>query len=95
MRSLLLPAGQVGFGVPSGAEAATLAVRRYASALGGDEERVLVKIDFQNAFDTVSQAAVLAAVRRGVPAAFPHFAAAYAEPSTLFFDAVGNGGAPG
>lgn len=79
----LLEKRQVGVRTPSGAEAAQLAARRFAAAMSPD--MVLVKLDFRNAFNTVSRQAFVDEVARLAPEIFPHVWAAYSRPSSLYF----------
>ena len=58
---------QVGVGVPSGSEAAVHAARHWLQSHSGHENRVLVKLDFRNAFNAVSRASVLREARARVP----------------------------
>jgi hypothetical protein len=78
-----LPPRQLGVGVAGGAEAAVHAVRRFMST--AEEESVLIKIDFANAFNCLFRDRMLAAVDEMVPelAAFCHLA--YEESSRLKF----------
>ncbi len=50
---------QVGVATPAGAEGAVHTVRSWAHRSAGDRQKVLVKVDFENAFNTVSRAALL------------------------------------
>ncbi|CAE7231929.1 unnamed protein product [Symbiodinium natans] len=58
---------QVGVGVPSGSEAAVHAARHWLQSHSGHENRVLVKLDFRNAFNAVSRTSVLREARARVP----------------------------
>ena len=82
----LFPA-QVGVGVPSGAEAAVHSVRawlrRHAAATG----KVAFKLDFRNAFNSVSRQAVLDSATTSFPGLARWSAWCYAAPSMLRFGA--------
>jgi len=56
---------QLGFGVKQGAEAAAHAARCYVSNLGAD--RALLKIDFCNAFNSVSRCEVFRSMEKYAP----------------------------
>jgi hypothetical protein len=80
--SLLAPR-QVGIGISSGAEAAVHAARRFlASAPSGSG---LLKLDFANAFNAVSRAAVIDAVIHLLPQLERLVRCAYGAESTLLF----------
>ena len=80
---------QLGVAVPSGVEVAVHAVRSYCARQAKATDRVLVKLDFENAFNTISRDAVLTAVTEH----FPHLARwvhwCYRQPSHLLFGAFG------
>ena len=57
-RSLLWPL-QVGVAAPGGAEVAVHAARQWAQRNAGNRSKVLVKVDFENAFNTVDREALL------------------------------------
>ena len=58
---------QVGVGVPSGSEAVVHTARHWLQHHSGSENRVLVKLDFRNAFNAVSRTAVLKEVHTCMP----------------------------
>ena len=68
MGSLLSPL-QLGFGVPRGIEAAVHAARDYLSSM--DRGNVLLKLDFQNAFNSLRRDKMLNAVLQKAPSVFP------------------------
>jgi hypothetical protein len=87
---LLLRSGQVGVGIPSGAEALAAAAQRLAAVFDEDAD-VLLKIDLKNAFNTVRRAAMLRGLER-LAAEKPEVAellryvyTAYGADSTLFY----------
>ena len=57
MRSRLEPL-QVGVGTPRGAEAAVHAARQWTERHAADPHRILVKVDLENAFNSVDRMAV-------------------------------------
>jgi hypothetical protein len=79
----LLSCGQVGVGIPAGAEA----MLRAAQILSDERlpGEVLVKLDFSNAFNTISREALLEEVRTHVPFLLPYARAAYGFHSRLQF----------
>jgi hypothetical protein len=75
---------QLGYGTPRGAEAAAHAARIYLAQPQTDDH-VLLKIDFKNAFNSVSREAMLRATAENNPSIYPFTAAAYGRPSQLFY----------
>ncbi|XP_055330571.1 uncharacterized protein LOC129582962 isoform X1 [Paramacrobiotus metropolitanus] len=73
---------QLGYGTKGGAEAAVHAARSYLEA-EHIEARVMVKLDFKNAFNMISRTAVLDAVRSDIPQYYPYFHQSYAPFSHL------------
>ena len=69
-RDCLFPL-QVGVGVKCGAEAAVHTARQGAERNDAEGDKVLVKVDFSNAFNTVQRAAVLREVRHHLPQLAP------------------------
>ena len=82
MAALLAPR-QLGYGVKNGAEAAVHAARLYFSNL--NPNTAILKLDFQNAFNSIRRDKMLEAVQKFAPdlTAFVH--SAYSSPSTLFW----------
>ena len=80
---ILLP-HQVGVGVPGGAEAVIHAVRAYLSD-EHNETKLLVKLDFENAFNTVSRRLILAKVSQHLPDLYPMIFQSYGAPSHLIY----------
>ena len=66
-RRTFFPA-QVGVAVPAGSEAAVHCARAWHERHAGAVNKVLVKLDFQNAFNTVSRQEVLSATCAQFPA---------------------------
>ena len=60
---------QLGVGVKAGTEAAVHASRQWLHRNAGHVDKVLVKLDLRNAFNSVDRAAVLSAVRSHLPEA--------------------------
>ena len=73
---------QVGCGVPLGCEAAAHAARIYLKNIPSDH--ILMKFDFQNAFNSLRRDKMLNAVKNVVPEIFEFVSSAYARPSFLF-----------
>jgi len=59
---------QVGVAVSGGAEAAVHTVRAWLDRHSNSQNKVLLKLDFENAFNTISRDQVLSAVRSHFPA---------------------------
>ena len=74
---------QLGVGVAGGCEAAIHASRRYLQAL--DKGKVLVKLDFTNAFNCLHRGDLLRAAHSNLPDLYPYIHASYASPSLLFY----------
>ena len=70
-----LASKQLGFGVRGGAAAAVHAARRFLSKMTVDH--AVVKLDFQNAFDSIYQDKMLEATRDLAPDIFPFVHTAY------------------
>ena len=75
---------QLGVGTKAGAEAATHACRRFMGASNTDD-RILIKIDFKNAFNTVRRDVIMKEVKEKVPFIYPFIWQAYNTPSSLYF----------
>ena len=73
--------GQLGVGIRAGAEAAVQAVR---VALAEHPEFVVLKVDLENAFNTVDRDAILAEIRHLFPELERWFLFCYATPAHLF-----------
>ena len=82
MSSNLAPL-QLGFGTSCGAEAATHAGRLYLH--NAPPDRSPIKLDFQNAFNSLRRDKMLEAVREAVPELYPFVHSAYEKPSSLFY----------
>jgi len=82
MAALFRPA-QLGYGTRGGAEAAVHAARACVSAAG--ETRVMLKLDFRNAFNTLRRDKVLQSVKTHLPDYFPFIFQMYRHSSHLFF----------
>ena len=76
---------QVGVAVPAGSEAAVHCVRAWHHRNAGSVDKVLVKLDFANAFNTVSRQEVLSATCTYFPALARWVNWCYGGPSTLQF----------
>jgi len=74
---------QLGVGVKGGAEAAVHATRRYLQQMS--EGNILAKLDFKNAFNSLSRNAMLEAVADYAPDIYHFCYSAYSSPSILSF----------
>eukprot|EP00666_Eupelagonemidae_sp_cell4sb_P017976 gene17976-biopygen815 len=81
-RALLWPL-QTGVAVPKGAECSIHTLRQWCARHRGSPDRVLLKLDFSNAFNQVNRAAVLRAVRDRLPQLLPWVHWCYSAPSNL------------
>jgi len=74
---------QLGFGVRQGAEAAAHAARSFLANLSNGE--ALLKIDFTNAFNTLSRDVMLEVIREELPQLYPFIDSCYSGQSFLRF----------
>jgi hypothetical protein len=81
--SLILSPRQLGFGVSGGAEAAAHATRLYLNDMTPD--KVLIKVDFSNAFNTIRRDTILEAVANHFPELLTFACSAYQHSSNLLF----------
>ena len=77
---------QLGFGTVGGCEAAVHATRHFTSLLSGDN--AVVKIDMQNAFNSIRRDHFLAVVRDNAPSLYPLLWQAYSAPTPLYHGTV-------
>ena len=78
---LFVKVGQVGVGVKGGSEAAVLAVREALQK--GNGRKVVLKVDLENAFNSINREKVLEAVRDAFPELEAWYRFCYADPSML------------
>ena len=76
----LLAPQQLGSGIKGGAEAAVHATQMYAGDL--DDNHWIVKLDFNNAFNSLRRGKMLLAMRELAPALYPFVHSS--SPSSLF-----------
>ena len=76
---------QVGVAVPLGAEAAVHSSRHWVHAYRNNPDKVFLKLDFVNAFNTVHRATVLREVRLRLPAMAPWAEWCYSHHTKLLF----------
>ena len=81
--SLFMQAKQLGVGLKGGAEMAVQALRTWLDRQAASPKLVL-KLDFSNAYNTVSRAAVWRQLRVHFPELCPWFQFCYAQPANLF-----------
>ena len=74
---------QLGYGTPLGAEAVVHAARRFLHNLQPDH--LILKLDFENAFNSIRRDKMLTAVRERAPEIYPLVHSAYSAHSALFF----------
>ena len=73
---------QLGYGVPSGCEAAAHAARQYLESMPSNH--VLLKVDFRNAFNSVRRDKILEAVKSSIPTALFRYSEGFVCPSYCF-----------
>ena len=76
----------LGFRVPKRAEAAVHAVRRYLLDLNQGD--AVIKLDFENALNTLSRNVILRCIHDELPILYPFFHMCYASSSNLLFGDV-------
>src|SRR6218665_1554416 len=72
---------QLGVGTPGGCEAAAHAARRFLADLPSGS--VLVKLDFNNAFNFLNRVELVTAVYEQIPELYPYCHIAYSKPTVL------------
>jgi hypothetical protein len=77
-----LEMGQVGVGVKGGVEAALLAVKEARK----DGSKVVLKVDVENAFNSISREVILEKVKETCPELEGWFRFCYGQPAKLFCD---------
>ena len=75
---------QVGVSTPRGSEAATAVVAQYARKYLG-MDKVILKVDYHNAFNTVDRATFISAVERHIPEISTWVRWCYAGHTSLFY----------
>ena len=83
-KDVLLPGKQVGVGVEGGIEAATATVWDYTHRHSG-HDKVVLKIDYSNAFNTVCRSAMLNQTRKHLPQLSRFVEWCYVDPSSLVY----------
>src|SRR5437867_3506901 len=74
---------QLGVGVAGGCEAAIHSARRYLQTM--EVGKVLVKLDFTNAFNSLHRSDLLAAAAKKLPELYSYIYTSYSAPSCLFY----------
>jgi hypothetical protein len=67
------------------AEASVHAVRRLAEEFGADPGKIMLKVDFSNAFNLVDRTEMLAQVYEKLPSLYRWVKFCYSHPAHLFF----------
>jgi hypothetical protein len=81
----LLAPRQIGVAIPAGAEAVIHAVRHMVESDGGDPGKIMLKVDFANAFNTIDRTVFLEETFEHFPQIFRWVAFCYMQPAKLFF----------
>jgi len=76
---------QVGVATQGGAEASVHAVRKLAKEFGEDPGKIMLKVDFSNAFNMVDRTQMLAQVFENLPGLYRWVEYCYSDPAHLFF----------
>ena len=79
---------QVGVSTQGGAEAAVHAARRLAKEFGNDPGKIMLKVDFSNAFNMVDRTEMIAQVYEKFPSLYRWVEYCYSHPAHLFFGSV-------
>jgi Reverse transcriptase (RNA-dependent DNA polymerase) len=79
---------QVGVSTQGGAEAAVHAARRLAKEFGNDPGKIMLKVDFSNAFNMVDRTEMIAQVYDKFPSLYRWVEYCYSHPAHLFFGAI-------
>ena len=88
IKSKLFPS-QLGVAISGGAEAIVHTVRSFCnSKLISPEPVAVLKIDFENAFNTIRRDAFLASVKDDLPEICPFLFQCYNDPSVLTFNGI-------
>ena len=82
----ILAPHQLGFGISSGVEAAVHATRINLHNLPSN--KALIKVDFENAFNSVRRDKMLYAVKKFIPELLPYVHSAYSTESVLLWEKV-------
>ena len=76
---------QVGVATQGGAEASVHAVRQLAKEFGEDPGKIMLKVDFSNAFNVVDRTEMIAQVYDKLPGLYRWVEYCYSHPAHLFF----------
>ena len=76
---------QVGVGVPGGCEAAVHATNLILNLFGTQDDLVLLKVDFENAFSLIDREAFLSQIAIHFPSLLPWVSYMYANHSHIIF----------
>ena len=76
---------QLGVALPRGAEIGVHTLRQYITSKH-ETDKVILKIDYKNAFNSIRRDKVLEKVKQYVPSIYPMVWQAYSKPSKLFFN---------
>ena len=79
---------QVGVATQGGAEASVHAARQLAKEFGEDPGKIMLKVDFSNAFNMVDRTEMLAQVFEKLPGLYRWVEYCYSHPAHLFFGSI-------
>lgn len=75
---------QVGFSVRGGCEAAVHSARKFISSITSPKT-VMLKVDMENAFNSVERDEILTSIKENLPELFPFIWQSYSKPSLLLY----------
>ena len=76
---------QLGCGTPGGCEAAVHATRRFLENSTDTNPRIVLKIDYKNAFNSIRRDTLLSIIQNHYPEIYPFIWQCYSTPSALLF----------
>ena len=76
---------QLGDGIAKGGEIAVHSLRKYVKS-EDNKDKIALKIDYRNAFNTLRRDVILSKVKQYVPMLFPLANQSYSAPSNLYFN---------
>ena len=76
---------QLGCGTPGGCEAAVHATRRFLENSTDTNPRIVLKIDYNNAFNSIRRDTLLSIIQNHYPEIYPFIWQSYSTPSALLF----------
>ena len=75
---------QLGYGTPMGSEAAVHAARCYLESMSTSSNKLMLKLDFRNAFNSLRRDKMLFSVSELAPTFYQYILSSYGKPSCLY-----------